>query len=315
LIEHWDGTNWSVVPSPTPTNGGELGSVTAVSSNDVWAAGNVLDSSGAAVAALVEHWDGASWSIVSSSVFNGVTNPDVSADASNDVWAVAGTTSLHFDGTNWNVINPNTGVTGVGVDALSPTNVWAVGQGRDSDGDSNFARIEHFDGTSWSIVPNPRVNPAEPLDTQSELAGIAAISANDIWAVGEALNQTLTEHWDGTSWSVISSPDPGKFNVLVAATAVSDGTVAAVGYQTDFAGHTFGIVLQNAASAPKTPTTASTATIAATLDAEALSQLFAAAIAANQRLLFAGHNSRVHRAAASGDLDELSGDLWAWDRA
>jgi hypothetical protein len=215
LIEHWDGTQWSAVPSPTPANGGELGSVTAVSLNDVWAMGNVLDSSGAAVAALVEHWDGTSWSIVSSSAFNGVTNPVVSADASNDVWAVAGTTSLHFDGTQWSVINPNTGVTGVGVEALSPTNVWAVGQGRDSDGDSNFARIEHFDGTSWSIVPSPRVNPAEPLDTQSELAGIAAISANDIWAVGEALNQTLTEHWDGTSWSVISSPDPGKFNVLL----------------------------------------------------------------------------------------------------
>jgi hypothetical protein len=327
LIEHWDGTNWSVVSSPTPANGGELGSVTAVSSNDLWAAGNVLDSSGAPVSALVEHWDGTSWNIVSSSAFSGVTNVVVSADASNDVWAVAfassaagapftGPAVLHFDGTSWSVINPNTGVTGVGIEALSATNVWAVGQGRDSDGDSFFARIEHFDGTSWSIVSSPRVNPPEPLDTQSGLGGIVAISANDIWAVGEALNQTLTEHWDGTSWSVINSPDPGKFNVLVAATALSDGTVAAVGYQTDFAGHTFGIILQNAASAPKTaspaavttrttparlapgPALAAAATMGtmpAPLDALAVDQLFAPTDPAGQSFWLAGRRSRTSR--------------------
>jgi hypothetical protein len=329
LTEHWDGTSWSVVSSPTPANGGYLALVAAVSSKDVWAAGNALDSSGTPVSALVEHWDGTSWSIVSSAAFNGATNPVVSADASNDVWAVAfassasgapftGPAVLHFDGTSWSLINPNTGVTGVGIDALSPTDVWAVGQGRDSDGDSNFARIEHFDGTSWSIVPSPRVNPPEPLDTQSGLGGVAAISANDIWAVGEALNQTLTEHWDGTSWSVITSPDPGKFNVLVAATALGDGTVAAVGYQTDFAGHTFGIILQNAASAPKTaspaavPTrttparpaagpalaaaaTAAMGTMPAPLDALAVDQLFAATDPAGQSFWPAGRRSRTSR--------------------
>jgi hypothetical protein len=122
---------------------------------------------------------------------------------------------------------------------------------------------------------------------------------------------TLIEHWDGTSWSVISSPDPGKFNVLIGATALSDGTVAAVGYQTDFAGHTFGLILQNAASAPKTPTTASTTTIAATLDADALSRLFAAAIAANQQLSFGGHTSRAHK-LANGDSGTRPGDVGLW---
>jgi hypothetical protein len=73
----------------------------------------------------------------------------------------------------------------------------------------------------------------------SLLDGIAAISANDIWAIGTVHTSqfgqaTLTEHWDGTSWTIITSPDPGTFsNALNAVTALSDGTVTAVGSQQD----------------------------------------------------------------------------------
>jgi hypothetical protein len=73
----------------------------------------------------------------------------------------------------------------------------------------------------------------------SSLDGIAAISANDIWAVGWVITTngqmaTLTEHWDGTSWKIIGSPNPGNFSdALFAATALSDGTAAAVGFQQD----------------------------------------------------------------------------------
>jgi hypothetical protein len=73
----------------------------------------------------------------------------------------------------------------------------------------------------------------------SSLSGIAAISANDIVAVG-AFNKssggaaTLIEHWDGTSWTIISSPNPGAAsNSLFGVTALSDGTVVAVGTQTN----------------------------------------------------------------------------------
>jgi hypothetical protein len=340
LIEHWNGTSWSVVASPTPTNGGFLNAVTAVSSNDVWAAGDVLDATGAPVAALVEHWNGTSWSIVSSSAFGKVTGVGaISADASNDVWAAAGATVLHFNGTKWSLVNPNTGVGIIGVEALSPKNVWALGDGRDTDGDSFFARIEHWDGSGWSIVPSPRVNPPEPLDSSSYLAGVAAISANDIWAVGGAVGKSLTEHWDGTSWSVIASPNPGQFNFLFAATALSDGTVAAVGAETDSVGNATGLILQNAASAPKTTTTAAAATTtmsaplgaapvmttgsAAGAQTTAIStvprerapvdQLFAAAPKPLPFLSFIGHSSAVHKTAAIWDLDFLPEDIGMLD--
>ena len=43
------------------------------------------------------------------------------------------------------------------------------------------------------------------------LRSIAVVSATDLWAAGEYHNgsvyQTLIEHWDGTTWSVVPSPN------------------------------------------------------------------------------------------------------------
>jgi hypothetical protein len=45
---------------------------------------------------------------------------------------------------------------------------------------SHFASlIEHFDGTKWTIVPSPQ------FTSGSELVKVLAISANDIFAVGD----------------------------------------------------------------------------------------------------------------------------------
>jgi hypothetical protein len=67
------------------------------------------------------------------------------------------------------------------------------------------------------------------------------VSANDVWAVGfsphpsgtpQYLRQTLIEHWNGSSWSVVPSPNPaGKtYVVLNGAAAISASDVWAVGH-------------------------------------------------------------------------------------
>ncbi len=59
-IVHFNGTSWSIVASPNPhtnVNSG-LGSVAAVSANDIWATGSDAGP-------LVENWNGTSWSAVS----------------------------------------------------------------------------------------------------------------------------------------------------------------------------------------------------------------------------------------------------------
>jgi hypothetical protein len=250
LIEHWNGTSWSVVASPT-IDGGGLNALAVVSSNDVWAAGTNNGN------ALIEHWDGTSWRVVTSSVVTSAgALSGISADASNDVWAVgrAGTGGppiLHFDGTNWSLVASHPDIEATSVTALSSTNVWAVGTvGVFCNHKTHRkAAIEHWDGTSWSIVSSPDPTNSPCLD--SFLNGIAAISASDIWAVGlNATNlggqATLTEHWNGTSWKIINSPNPGNFkNALFGVSTLSDGTVAAVGFQQDQGFDAIPLILHN----------------------------------------------------------------------
>lgn len=63
----------------------------------------------------------------------------------------------------------------------------------------------------WSLTTTP-----DPGTFGSALEGITALSASDIWAVGQTQGtangpvRTLTERFDGTSWGVEPSPDPGK---------------------------------------------------------------------------------------------------------
>ena len=61
LTEHWDGSSWTLVPSPSPGTSDSLLSVSAVSATDVWAVGEDQSTSG--FGPLVEHWDGAAWTV------------------------------------------------------------------------------------------------------------------------------------------------------------------------------------------------------------------------------------------------------------
>jgi len=75
----------------------------------------------------MEHWNGTNWSVVSSFAFTGV-GPirGISADTSNDAWAVAGPTILHWNGQTWSQVPAPSALRGNAVTALSPTNVWAA---------------------------------------------------------------------------------------------------------------------------------------------------------------------------------------------
>src|SRR5207249_1903346 len=109
------GSSWSVVPSPHPGVESSFYGVSAISSNDVWAVGYYTDGP---QRTLVEHWDGAQWSVIPSpnaSTLNNILR-GVAAISANDVWAVGsymyypyegisfGTLALHWDGNNWNTV-------------------------------------------------------------------------------------------------------------------------------------------------------------------------------------------------------------------
>src|SRR5919108_6229308 len=79
----------------------------------------------------------------------------------------------------------------------------------------------------WQIVASPNSG------TQANsLASTAAAGDDDVWAVGWAYNQsagayrTLIEHWNGTSWLIVSSPNAANgYNLLNGIAVVSANDV------------------------------------------------------------------------------------------
>jgi hypothetical protein len=54
-----------------------------------------------------------------------------------------------------------------------------------------------------------------PSATSNVLNGVSEIAADDVWAVGDYVDdetgatKTLTLHWEGTRWSQVLAPAPG----------------------------------------------------------------------------------------------------------
>jgi hypothetical protein len=59
-----------------------------------------------------------------------------------------------------------------------------------------------------------------PRSSTTSLNGVAAISANTIWAVGTGGLVTVIEHWDGTQWTLVSSPNASSIDELIAVAAL-----------------------------------------------------------------------------------------------
>jgi hypothetical protein len=253
LIEHWDGSTWSVVPSP---NLGDftnfLFDVSAISPTDAWAVGYASGNN--RTRSIIEHWDGGSWSIVPApepGTDQALTA--VTAISASDVWAVGsaakanGTShplAIHWDGQSWSVVSPASSDRAIlsldGVTGTSSENVWAVGQRYGGLKVGTLA--EHWDGTSWERVH-------VPSSTDTWLRAVDAVTADDAWAVGHDRRQgsypsTLVQRWDGAAWSTVTSPNqPGGSNFLEGVAAPSGDAAWAVGHYQDaaFLSHTLAL--------------------------------------------------------------------------
>jgi hypothetical protein len=254
VIEQWNGTRWSLFPGPKfgKKDRANVFAMTSSSANDVWAIGSLVNLGTGLVSPLFEHWNGTAWTATTGKASNEVLF-GASADAANDAWAVGfsgsdniETSAMHWDGTNWkNVATPNVGE-GTNklnaVLALAPNDVWAVGFSTPVAPPKSAATktlIEHFDGTSWAVVPSPNVGPYS-ANQSNRLLGLTANSATDIWAFGSYFpadgsghQMTLLLHWDGNGWTVASSPSPTKggfpCDLLWAGVASSPGDVWILG--------------------------------------------------------------------------------------
>jgi hypothetical protein len=221
LIEHWNGSAWKVVKSPSPASASLLNAVTAVSRTNAWAVGYTESSDGTFDRTLVEHWNGSSWQ-VQSSPNPGVTSNwpcGVVATSAGDAWLtgtfIQGGTGYqeplmeHWNGTAWQTHASAVQPSGYefapcAMTAASASNVWAVG-GRWYL-EEQHTLIEHWNGTSWKVQASP--NPAPGDWDTNVLYGVSASSGSCAWAVGSSYvynsghRKQLIQHWNGSSWQV-----------------------------------------------------------------------------------------------------------------
>ncbi|HST05403.1 MAG TPA: S-layer homology domain-containing protein [Chloroflexia bacterium] len=238
LTLHWDGTQWSIVPSPNTTSPENvLQGVTSVGADDVWAVGYHENRALIFTQTLTMHWDGTTWTVVSS--------PDtgtrailyaITSLASDYVWAVGfyvdgnsigQTLTLHWDGTQWDIVPSPNGPgnsTLTAVDAHTANDIWAVGNYFHGPQESP-PLVEHWDGSQWSIVPSPWFG-----GSYYELNAVVALASDDAWILGNRdVDPSFILHWDGSQWS-ITLPDRTLFpTVPYGADGLSSTDIWAVG--------------------------------------------------------------------------------------
>src|SRR5262249_8711457 len=202
LVERWNGTAWSIVPSPNRAGLDELQGVSCVSASACTAVGFSAASpkSGpSSVRTLIETWNGTACSIVPS------PNPRTA-----------------------------TGTFLFGVSCVTAAFCAAVGSYGQPDTAKSDPITAIWNGSTWSVAPNP-----QKLHN-ADLASVSCVSATACTAVGShrrltAPRGTLAESWNGSSWSVVPSADAGTSdkNVLAGGSCTSPTPSTAVGSYLD----------------------------------------------------------------------------------
>ena len=250
LTEHWNGTKWARVTSPSPGPAGEsdvLNAVTVVSKTSIWAVGTATSpKSPVLVSTLIEHWNGKAWAVVRSPNPGGkfATNElnAIAAVSATNIWAagysIYGTTKsviLHWNGKAWktvpspNLASASEGTNLTSIAASSASRAWAAGY---ACGASTCRPvILLWNGKKWSFKATAKIAGMK----DGYLFGLSAPSAKNAWAVGSDTTSSgdfaLIEHWNGKAWSQMPAPVPaGSASYLLGVVTFSATSAAAVGY-------------------------------------------------------------------------------------
>lgn len=252
IAVRWNGANWRTAAIAKPTGGGgyaRLDAVAIVSESDAWAVGSYGKSSTSAGHALIEHWNGTSWTVAARPALGGRSSllTGVTATSPSDAWAVgdyytaAAVHSVieHWNGRNWSVqARPRPGgsadVMLTAIAATSPSNAWAAGTADVTSGGRTVPELLtlRWNGRRWLPIAGTRF----PAQAALQVNAVTVIAKSGAWAVGdycvEAGCQTVADHWDGHRWTRAPSPSPGprpKNVDLAGVTAISARNVWAVG--------------------------------------------------------------------------------------
>lgn len=216
LAEHWDGSSWTIQPSPNPAGATEAELDQGICASPIsCTAVGIWAKTGTKEQPLAEHWDGSGWTITHLPLpagAGGGSLSGVSCASATDCTAVGeyfssnpGTLALgeHWNGTRW-ILRPMVSPAGAvfvfpqAVSCTGPKHCTAVGGA--NTGSGVVPLVERWDGSAWAIQTD-----AAPAG--SELSGVSCTSSSSCTAVGGNTSDTgVAEHWDGTGWTLQTLP-------------------------------------------------------------------------------------------------------------
>jgi len=191
---------------------------------------------------LIEHWNGAKWTVVPVPQQGDYTTAltGVAAISPTAAWAIGFastargrrvTVFMGWDGRRWRYLPSPVGNFTGGLAAISARDIWLVGEeGATKSTPTYHTLVEHWNGSRWTIVPAPYA-----YKDQKPNIGLSAVggsSSTNVWAVGRYQSgptdsSPLIEHWDGTRWQLQPSQSPvpprdeGGFDAIAAVSRTS----------------------------------------------------------------------------------------------
>ena len=241
MAETWNGSSWSLsfpVRGPSGSSS-QLDGVSCASATFCEAVGQ--SQTGSTSSPLFEVWNGRAWQTQAGTLPAGSTMAGVSCSATNVCMAVgrSSTAALaaRFSGGQWQQqalpLPGGTVFSGLdGVSCLPATSICeTTGFYDDSSGNAD-SLAERWSGTAWTIqsTPNPHGS------TFAELVSVSCFSASACTGVGDwsdlsGDDVTLAERWNGTSWSIQSTPNPVEIQSNLTGVSCPGATsCAAVGF-------------------------------------------------------------------------------------
>jgi hypothetical protein len=244
LAEAWNGTSWSVqsVPSPAGAADVSLSAVSCPAANLCEAVGYYENSSDS-YQDLAEAWNGTAWSVQSVPSPAGASFPELTAvscpSASFCETTGSGGSGGYADewnGTAWTlqtvpVLSGDTSVYLAGVSCASAGFCEATGEGTNSSGDG-VAAADTWNGSAWSAQSAPTPSGVVSII----LSAVSCLSATSCETTGDDAGSSnvyssLAESWNGSAWSVQSTPSPGtSYTYLNGVSCVTGGDCEAAGY-------------------------------------------------------------------------------------
>jgi hypothetical protein len=222
LAERWNGTAWAIqhIPNPRGAAYTNLVGVSCASASVCTAIGDYRTSTGIDLT-LAERWNGTAWTIqhtlnpggAKGSELYGVSCTSAAAcTAAGSYQTSTGQVTLaeRWNGTAWAIQHTpdQNGALNGFLDAVSCTSASAcIATGSYDQG----TLAERWNGTAWAIqhTPNP------PDAAYSDLDGVSCTSVSACTATGyytfgpPGPLPTLAERWNGTAWTIESTPNPG----------------------------------------------------------------------------------------------------------